>query len=312
MKIGKLKIDGKLALAPMAGITDPGFRLLCKRYGAGLVFTEMINAEGLLRGNKRTVGLYETTPSERPIGFQLFGKEPERMKEAAEVVAGKADLIDINAGCPATKVTKTGAGSALLKRPERLAEVVGAIAGAVDTPVSVKIRIPPGGEIGGLAKRLEKAGAAALTVHPRMIHQGYAGKADWSQIKEVKESVGIPVIGNGDVKREEDTERMLKETGCDMVMLGRAARNDPRIFQRINHYLETGEKLEAPGKKEKAEDILEYMRLSQTKDIQKAKSIALYFTKGLEEAKELIGRIGSAKDIEELTGIVNKWTTLSE
>lgn len=300
MKIGKLRIDGKLALAPMADITDLPFRLMCKRYGAGLVFTEMINAEGLLRGNKRTQALIETNDAERPVGIQIFGCKPERIADAAKMLSKTADLIDINAGCPAHHVTKTGAGSALLKKPDLLVEIVKDVSASAGIPVTVKIRTPPKLKMKTLAQRLEKAGAAAITVHPRTPEQGYSGKADWSLIKEAKEAVGIPVIGNGDVRTEEDAKRMLEETGCDMVMIGRAARDDPRIFSRINHYLETGEKLPAPTKKEKIGEIKEYAQLSGNRDFIRTKAIALYLMKGTEEAKSTRESIGKAKTMEEL------------
>jgi len=300
MRIGKTEIKGKLALAPMADITNLPFRLMCRKHGASLAFTEMINAEGLLRGNKRTQALTETNDSERPVGIQIFGCKPERIADAAKMLSGKADLIDINAGCPAHHVTKTGAGSALLKKPDLLAEIVKDVSAAAGIPATVKIRVPPDMKMATLALRLEKAGAAAITVHPRTPEQGYGGKADWSLIKEAKEAVGIPVIGNGDVKKEEDAERMLEETGCDMVMIGRAARDDPRIFSRINRYLETGEKLPAPTREEKIADIREYARLSGNRDFIRTKAIALYLMKGVEEAKSTRASIANAKSMEEL------------
>ena len=249
-RIGPIEIKSKALLAPMAGVTDHAFRMLCKRHGAGVVYTEFVSANGIIRENAKTLSMMRYTQEERPIGVQIFGEDPEIMAQSARYIEHtvKPDILDLNFGCPVPKVTKKGAGSAILKDLPLLDDMARAIVEAVSIPVTAKIRagwnhsciVAP-----VAAEKLEQAGITALTLHPRTTKQLYTGEADWSLIRETKQAVEIPVIGNGDIKNARDAERMLKETGCDAVMIGRRALGNPWIFTEINQYLETG-KLPAP------------------------------------------------------------------
>ncbi|HET6387366.1 MAG TPA: tRNA dihydrouridine synthase DusB [Armatimonadota bacterium] len=243
MIIGSVIVDPPILLAPMAGITDHVYRLICREMGAGLACTELISCFALSQGNQRTLKMLDWTEEERPVGCQVFGAVPELMGAAAKIIHDRgADLIDINMGCDVRKVIKTGAGAALMKNPDLAASVVRAIAESSSTPVTVKIR---GGwgesadptEVG---QALEAAGAAAITIHPRKAGQRFEGAADWSLIRKLKESLRIPVIGCGDVHTPADAERMFAETGCDAVMVGHAALGNPWIFQQMKSYFETG------------------------------------------------------------------------
>ena len=231
MQISEILKNHPLVLAPMAGITDFPFRGICKEFGAGLVFSEMVSAEALIREHKRTHNMLHTDPAERPVVFQLFGSKPAAMAEAAHIVSqGDVDFIDINMGCPAPKILKSGAGSALLRDLGLVKEIMSAVVGASKVPVTVKIRL--GWDAKSIvavdvAHAAEAAGLAAVTVHARTKAQGFSGHADWGMIKVVKKSVGIPIIGNGDVRTAYDAKRMMDETGCDGVMIGRAIRDIP-------------------------------------------------------------------------------------
>lgn len=261
--IGNVKIPGRLALGPMAGITDLPFRLLCKEQGAALLYTEMVSAKGVMYGNKNTAELLKTCDAERPVALQLFGEDPEILAEQARALSALPfDLFDVNMGCPVPKVVGNGEGSALMKRPERIGEIVAAMVAAQPKPVTVKIR--KGFQETNaveVAKIAEQAGASAIAVHGRTREQYYSGKADWEIIRKVKYAVSVPVIGSGDVTSPEECLRMLEETGCDCVMIARAARGNPFLFARCKHFLETGELLPEPTVQETADMCLRHARM---------------------------------------------------
>lgn len=267
LKIGSLKLENPLALAPMAGATDHPFRLITREMGAALVVTEMVSAKGLIYNNKQTEELLYFTEAERPIAIQLFGSEPEVMAEAARRVAIlQPDLVDINMGCPTPKIVKNGDGAALMRDPSLAARVVEAVVDAVGCrgglPVTVKMRkgwdenSPTAADI---ARCVVAAGAQAVTVHGRTREQFYDGKADWDCIAAVKEAVDVPVWGNGDVDSPQAARSLLDKTGCDGVMIGRAALGNPWIFRRILHYLQTGELLQEPSAREKIKMAIRHL-----------------------------------------------------
>ena len=236
-ELKQLKSD--VFLAPMAGVTDVAFRLLCKKYGAGLTFTEMISANALARGNQATIRMIDVVDEEKPRVIQLFGQRIEELVKAAKFCETRCEIIDINFGCPASKIVKQGAGSALLERPKKIEEIVSAIVSEVKVPVSCKIRLgikKTKINVVRVARACEISGAAMVTLHARTQKQGYTGKADWDWIKEVKDVVKIPVVGNGDVFSVEDYIRMKEKTGCDYVMIGRGAIGNPFIFKQIGDY----------------------------------------------------------------------------
>ncbi len=243
MQIGNLKIDTPILLAPMAGVTDYSFRILCKEMGAGVVYSEFVSAHGIIRENEKTLDMIRFTEMERPIGIQIFGDSPEVMAKAARVVADKfqPDIIDINYGCPVPKITKKGAGSAALKNLCLMDDITTAVVESVpDLPVTVKMRA--GWDMSNIVAieagpRLEKVGVKAIALHPRTTKQSYKGSANWNLIKELKQTVSIPVIGNGDIKKPEDVVRMFDETGCDAVMVARAALGNPWFFKQATALL---------------------------------------------------------------------------
>ena len=263
-KIGNVRIENPFVLAPMAGVTDMPFRTLCNEQGAGLICMEMISAKAISFHNKNTIALMKIDPCEHPVSMQLFGSEPELMAEVAKSIEDKDfDILDINMGCPVPKVVNNGEGSALLKNPELIVQIIKSVSSAIQKPVTVKVRIgfenaPV--DIVEIARRAEDAGAAAIAVHGRTRQQYYSGTADWDIIRQVKEAVSIPVIGNGDVDSPLKAEALLKQTGCDGVMIGRAVRGNPWIFREMNHYFQTGELLPRPSSEEIREMILRHAR----------------------------------------------------
>lgn len=263
-KIGNVEIPNRFVLAPMAGVTDLAFRRLCKEQGAGLLCMEMISAKAISYKNKNTRALMEIDPVEHPVSMQLFGSEPELMTEVAkEIEEEPFDILDINMGCPVPKVVNNGEGSALLKTPDLIEEIVRKVSSAIKKPVTVKVRIGFENEpidIVEIAKRIEDAGAAALAVHGRTRQQYYSGTADWDTIRRVKEAITIPVVGNGDVDSPLKAEALIKQTGCDAVMIGRAVRGNPWLFRELNHYFQTGELLGRPSAEEIREMILRHAR----------------------------------------------------
>ncbi|NLN41671.1 MAG: tRNA dihydrouridine synthase DusB [Clostridiales bacterium] len=266
LTIGNTKLSNNVLLAPMAGITDLPFRLICKEYGCGMVYTEMVSAKGLYYGSQKTEELLRIHPKEHPIGVQIFGSEPEVMGLMAQKISMQdIDIIDINMGCPAPKIVKNGQGCALMKDIDRVRKVVRAVVKHSSKPVTVKIRKGwDDTQINAVevAKAAMEEGAAAITVHGRTREQFYAGNADWDIIKEVKQAVDIPVIGNGDIFTPEAAAKMLDYTGCDGVMVARGAQGQPWIFRDIIHYLKTGETLQQPSVWERINIALKQLELA--------------------------------------------------
>lgn len=265
MQIGNVVLKNNVFLAPMAGVTDMPFRILCKEQGCGLVYTEMVSAKGMHYDDKKSAMLTVIDEMEKPACVQIFGSDPGIMAGVAERLNGSdAEIIDINMGCPTPKITKNGEGSALMLRPQLVGDIVRAVSGASEKPVTVKIRKGWDDQhinAVEIARIAEENGAKAVAVHGRTREQFYSGTADWEIIKKVKEAVTIPVIGNGDIVKPEDAERMLQKTGCDAVMVGRGAQGNPWIFKRILGCLEKGEILPEPSPEEKINTIIRHMKM---------------------------------------------------
>ena len=317
-KIRDLVIENNVCLAPMAGVCNSAFRRIVKEMGAGLVFAEMVSDKAIMYDSEKTKNMLYMTEYERPIAQQIFGSDKESFVIAAKKVYElmKPDIIDINMGCPVPKVAlRAQAGSALLKDPEKIKEIVSAVVNAVPCPVTVKIRSGWDSKsinAVSVAKIIEEAGASAITVHPRTRAQGYEGKADWSIIKEVKNNVNIPVIGNGDIKSVDDAIRMFKETNCDAVMIGRASLGNPYIFKQIVHYLQTGEKLDDLSPKEKIELCLKHFNYlleikSEKTSVLEMRTHAAWYVRGLKDSAELKNKIFKCQNKEELISILEEY-----
>lgn len=279
-----------LVLAPMAGITDLPFRIICREMGAGLVYSEMVSAEALVRKQPRTTDMLVTDPGERPVAFQIFGCKPASMAGAAALLSEREiDFIDINMGCPVPKVLRSGAGSALLRDLSLAREIMASVVGLAKKPVTVKIRLGWDSKsiiAVELARAAEEAGIAAVTVHARTKVQGFSGRADWGMIRTVKESVRIPVIGNGDVRTAQDARRMQEETHCDGVMIGRAIEGNPWIFREAKQYLETGILPPSPTIEERVTVMLRHLHdviamLGEHVGVREMRKHLCWYTKGL-------------------------------
>ncbi|KXZ38916.1 tRNA-dihydrouridine synthase B [Alkalithermobacter thermoalcaliphilus JW-YL-7 = DSM 7308] len=265
MKIGNVLIENNVFLAPMAGVTDLSFRLLCKEMGCGLLYTEMINAKALCYGDEKTKSMIKIDKREHPIAIQIFGSEVEFMAKAAYILNEyDNEILDINMGCPAPKVVKNGDGSALMKRPDLVEKILKEVVKNSQKPVTVKIR--KGWDENSvnaveIAKIAESCGVSAIAVHGRTREQFYSGKADWDIIRKVKQSVSIPVIGNGDIFEAEDALDMINQTNCDAVMIGRGAQGNPWIFKRVSHYLKTNELLKKPSAEEVIQTAIKHLQM---------------------------------------------------
>ncbi|MBI4983611.1 tRNA dihydrouridine synthase DusB [Candidatus Woesearchaeota archaeon] len=285
----------------MAGVTDVAFRLLCRKYGAGLAVTEMISASALARGNRATLSMIDVVPEEKPRVIQLFGQNTTDLVLSAKLCANKCEIIDLNFGCPAAKVIRQGAGSALLARPSKVKEIVQAVSSAVDIPITCKIRLGINSRrinVLKIAQICEEAGVSMITVHARTQRQGYTGKADWKWIKAVKEKVSIPVAGNGDVKTVEDYARMKRETNCDLVMIGRGAIGNPYLFRQIKDYQKYGRYTQG-SLQQQLGDFLKYFEFTQKYkvDINNIRFHAQSFTKGISGSNKLRNKLSRMKTL---------------
>lgn len=309
LRIGNVILDNNLILAPMAGVCDLPFRVLCKEQGAGLLCMEMVSAKGIYYRNKNTETLLTTVPEERPVSLQLFGADAHIMSEMAKRIEERPfDILDINMGCPVPKVVNNGEGSALMKQPGLVFEIVSEIVKAIHKPVTVKIRKGfDDGHVNAveIARIAEEAGASAVAVHGRTREQYYSGKADWDIIRQVKEAVSVPVIGNGDILTAEDVKAMKEQTNCDGFMIGRGAQGNPWIFSQILHYLEYGKELPKPTMREVADMILRHARAQiafkgETMGIREMRKHAAWYTSGYKNSAKLRGRINEIETYGQL------------
>lgn len=317
-KIGNVEIKNRVVLAPMAGVCNSAFRRIIKEMGAGLLYAEMVSDKALVYNNEKTKDMLYMTENERPISQQIFGSDKESFVEAAKIIEESMhpDIIDINMGCPVPKVAvKSQAGSALLKDPDKIYEIVKAVKEAVNVPVTVKIR--SGWDKNSInavlvAKTCEKAGASAIAVHPRTRSQGYSGKADWNIIKEVKEAVNIPVIGNGDILSAKDAKKMIDETGCDAVMIGRGTLGNPYLIKQVVRYLEDGVLLKDESSIERMETCLKHFNYLLEIKPEKVATLEMrthadWYLKGLPGGVNVKKRLYELKTKEEFISAITEY-----
>lgn len=318
MKIGNLCLKNNILLAPMAGVTDKAFRMICKPFGPALMYTEMVSGKGLYYSSKKTAALLTADEAEYPVAAQIFGHEPEIMAEiASDALNYGAVMIDINMGCPAPKIVNNGDGCALMKSPETAGRIVESVCGAVDVPVTVKIRAGWDSEhinAVEMARIAEKSGAAAVTVHGRTREQFYSGRADLDVIKSVKEAVSIPVIGNGDITDGASAQHMLDYTGCDGIMIGREAEGNPWIFREIAVYIEEGRTVAPPSIDERLEVALKHFELllkfkGERRGVLEGRKHMSWYFKGTVGGAALRERINKVETPEDMRSTLIKFCT---
>ena len=316
MNIGNITCDNNIFLAPMAGITDIPFRILCKENGCGLVYTEMVSAKGLHYNDIKTKALLETNEKERPVAAQIFGSDPEIMAQIAkELDVADLDIIDINMGCPTPKITKNGSGSALMLDPSLAGKIIKTLSNSVEKPVTVKIR--KGWDADRInaveiAKIAQENGAKAIAVHGRMRDQFYSGRADWNIIREVKQSVTIPVIGNGDVFGPEDAKKMLKDTGCDAVMIGRGARGNPWIFKKTIEYIKNKKIPPKTTNEEKFLMIKKHLDMlveykGEYTGLREMRKHIAWYLKGMRGSAQIRDRVFKMQSRKEVLGLLEEY-----
>lgn len=314
MKIGNIEINGKVFLAPMAGVTDLPFRKICRKWGADMTYTEMVSAKGLYYKDRKTKELMSIDKS--PCAVQIFGSEPDIMAEIVpQVIESGCDIIDINMGCPAPKIAGNGDGSALMKNPELMGKIMKAVSAASAVPVTVKIR--KGWNLNSVnavecAKILEANGAAAIAIHGRTREEFYSGKADWDIIKQIKQAVSVPVIGNGDIWSAEDAAKMMEYTGCDAIMIARGAQGNPFIFKQAHELLETGKISFYPTPEQKLEQCLEHVKMltddkGESRGIKEARKHIAWYIKGLKGASALKSEVFKISDYATMERILREY-----
>lgn len=308
MKIGNVELENNIFLAPMAGITDLPFRLICKEKGAGLVYTEMVSSKALFYGDEKTKLLLKTSKQEQPLAVQIFGSDPKAIAYAAKYVSKIGKIVDINMGCPAPKIVKNGDGSKLLLNLKLVREIVKAAVESSEVPVTVKMRLGWDQEnivAEEAAKIIEEAGASAITVHGRTRSQYYSGQADWDMIKKVKETVKIPVIGNGDIRNPYEAKKAIEKSKVDAIMIGRGAFGNPWIFKQIEEYIDNGKIIEQPTNQEKLETIIKHLEMEIEEKgeyiaVREMRKHISAYTKNMENSSQFRATINTLETKEEI------------